>query len=388
MHRYHGAHPSARELASILGFVLALGFASAQAQIPGSTSESQLMLAKSVKLPTTTMYYRLFVPKNYDASRKYPLVVCLHGVGERGADNKAQVDREDLAHPWIEDSIQARVPHFIMIPQCPADSIWGGMNGQGMTSLTGAEQGILDAIDSLRGQYHLDADRFYLIGLSLGGAGTYSLLRLKPGFFAAAAPCAASLDTTGASGLAQIPFWSFHGSLDSVTHKGNWDKIFAGALERKGVKVVRFTSQAAITSPSLSSYRDALKNGTPAVDLVAKNPTLPVTWDSLTRAVAGGADHLYSELTGGDHRSGWMIAFHHPLLARWMFSKSRSPVALARATLLMSRGKNRATWITGGLPRALDDGKVYSLLGRSVGTPRLTLGPGARSLVLSDDPAR
>ncbi len=84
---------------------LALGGGLATAQQPGR--ESDRMQARNIKLASATMYYRLFVPTNYTKDKKYPIVVSLHGIGERGSDNRAQVDREDLAHPWIEDSLQA-----------------------------------------------------------------------------------------------------------------------------------------------------------------------------------------------------------------------------------------------------------------------------------------
>jgi predicted peptidase len=270
----------------------------------GHTQEFQ---ARSTKLPAVTMYYRLFVPKNYTASNKYPIVVALHGVGERGSDNKAQIEREDLIWPWILDSIQTRVPHFIMVPQCPSDLTWTG----------DPATGILDILDSLKREFSLDTNRFYITGLSMGGAGTWSMLEKRPGLFAAAAPCAFGGSTAAVTTIAKTPTWANHGSLD-----GNPPgcRVMTEAMEAKGIKVVRYVSDAVITSPSLSSYRDAVdKQGKNVLDLLTKNSS--ISWDSLTRAVVGGADHLYSELTGGDHRSGWMIAYHNPLLAVWMFSK-------------------------------------------------------------------
>jgi predicted peptidase len=271
--------------------------------------------ARSVKLPTAIMYYRLFIPKNYTAAQKYPVVVALHGVGERGSDNKAQIEREDLIWPWILDSIQTRVPHFIMVPQCPSDSTWGGMKGG--TGLCGTAKGIIDILDSMKREFSVDTNRFYITGLSMGGAGTYHLLQQRPGLFAAAAPCAAGGDTSAVTTIAKTPFWAHHGSLD-----GNppGDRVMADARERHGIKVVRYVSDAVITSPTLTSYTDAVdKQGKNVLDLLTKNAK--PSWDSLTKAVRGGADHFYSELTGGDHRSGWMIAYHNPLLAVWMFSK-------------------------------------------------------------------
>ena len=72
----------------------------AGAQAPAR--ESDRMEARKTRLQGVDMHYRLFKPANYDPAKKYPVVVSLHGVGERGSDNRRQVDLEDLAHPWIE----------------------------------------------------------------------------------------------------------------------------------------------------------------------------------------------------------------------------------------------------------------------------------------------
>ena len=188
-----------------------------------------------------------------------------------------------------------------------------GATGGGVSE---AGKGILDALDSLKKEFSLDTNRFYITGLSMGGAGTYHMLATKPGYFAGAAPCAAGGDSNAIASIAKTPIWHSHGSLD-----GTGGRRMANAMEKINLKVVRFVSQAAITTPQLRTYSDALKNGTKAEDLCFKNPTPPVTYDSLKKAVEGGANHLYSELTGGDHRSGWMIAWHNPLMAKWMFSK-------------------------------------------------------------------
>lgn len=301
------------------------------------------------------MHYRLFKPKNYDAAKKYPVVVCLHGVGERGADNRRQVDYEDLAHPWIEDSVQAKVPHFVMLPQCPTDSTWGGMGGASGVGSTG--QGILNILDSMKREFSVDTNRLYIAGLSMGGAGTYNLLRGKPGYFAAAAPCAAGGNAASVADIAKTPLWHHHGSND-----GTGGRTMATALEGAGLKVVRFVSQAAITAPSLTAYSAAIRNGTTRESLVAKSPNIP--WDSVARAVRGGAKYLYSELSGGDHRSGWMIAWHNPLLAEWMFSKVRggASVSISPKHAASRLTRNGATLVFGSLPEVAA-GRMYSIQG-------------------------
>ena len=116
-----------------------------------------------------------------------------------------------------------------------------------------------------------------------------------------------------------------------------------------------------------------------AVDLVAKDPA-GISYDSLRKAVMGGADHLYSELTGGDHRSGWMIAWHHPLLAGWMFSKRKGDPAVSLAPKLpwARRERNPATLVFGALPGAAGL-RVFSVQGRRLESRILPAsGPGGQ----------
>jgi predicted peptidase len=322
-----------------------------------TTRESDLMEARKTRLQATDMHYRMFKPKNYDATKKYPLVVCLHGVGERGNDNRRQVDYEDLAHPWIEDTVQAKVPHFVVLPQAPTDSSWGGMGGASGVGSTG--QGILNIIDSLKREFSIDTNRLYITGLSMGGAGTYNLLRGKPGYFAAAVPCAAGGTASAINDIVKTPIWHHHGADD-----GTGGRTMATAMEGAGIKVIRFVSQTSLPKPSLTAYRDAIRGGTTRESLLSKSSNIP--WDSLTRAVRGGAKYLYSELTGGDHRSGWMIAWHNPLLAEWLFSKTKAATVsiapkreLSAKKLPVADLREGATWIS-------SEGRWFNLQGRNL----------------------
>lgn len=343
------------ELLKSTGISLLVLAASVLAQT--TTRESDLMEARKTRLQSVDMHYRLFKPKNYDATKKYPIVVCLHGVGERGSDNRRQVDYEDLAHPWIEDTVQAKVPHFVVLPQCPADSTWGGMGGASGVGSTG--QGILNILDSMKREFSIDTNRLYITGLSMGGAGTYNLLRGKPGYFAAAVPCAAGGTAAAVNDIAKTPLWHHHGAND-----GTGGKTMATALEGAGYKVVRFVSETSLPAPSLTAYSSAIRSGTKRETLLSKNSNIP--WDSLTRAVRGGAKYLYSELTGGDHRSGWMIAWHNPLLAEWLFSKVKgNAVSIERKTVTYNKRSNTTALVLSPWPGALD-GRMFSLQGKSL----------------------
>jgi hypothetical protein len=154
----------------------------------------------------------------------------------------------------------------------------------------------------------------------------------------------------------------------------------ATALEGAGHKVVRFVSQAVITRPSLTSYRDAIRDGQSRESLLSRNSNIP--WDSLARAARGGAKYLYSELTGGDHRSGWMIAWHNPLLAEWMFSKTKAaPVTIASGAAPSRLTRNGVTLVFGSLAETAGGG-LYTIHGQRVGTRGRAAGVRAASPAL------
>ena len=286
-------------------FILQLVIGQAFSQVHTSMEE------RSYTSSSITVKYRLFVPKNYDPNKKYPLTVTMHGVGERGDDNTRQVDLEDLVSTWIADDVQTEVPHFVMGPQCPSSTYWGGA----------ATEAVHLIIDSLKREFSLDTNRLYAVGLSMGARGVFNLLEERPGYFAAALACAGAGNNNAAEKIGRTPLWAFHAAGDGVVDVSG-TRTMVEAIENTGIEFVRFVSESWTSSPGLNTYSDAIRNGTDPITMVAKNPD-GITYDSLKRAVEGGAEYLYSELKGGDHRTGWMAAFHHPLVPGWLFSKSK-----------------------------------------------------------------
>ena len=125
------------------------------------------------------MVYRLYVPVGYTPTKKYPIVVALHGIGERGNNNVNQLTLEELVQPWVRDSVQAKFPHFVMVPQCPANLYWWPSNTWDGTRST-PNIGIVQILDSLKKEFSLDTTRFYVTGLSMGGFGAMSTLATLP----------------------------------------------------------------------------------------------------------------------------------------------------------------------------------------------------------------
>lgn len=194
-----------------------------------------------------TLPYRLLLPKNYDPKIEYPLVLFLHGAGERGNDNEAQ-----LTHGWqlfLSDSIREKHPAIVVFPQCPANSYWSNVDikfdsiSKSRIFLfredgdpTIAMKMILKLLNELEDKYKINEDRMYVGGLSMGGMGTFELVRRKPRMFAAAFPICGGANAATASKLTKPNWWIFHGLKDNVVSP-TFSQTMAGALKAAGASV-------------------------------------------------------------------------------------------------------------------------------------------------------
>jgi poly(3-hydroxybutyrate) depolymerase len=325
---------------------------------PGDT---QKMLDKTFTTSKGTLKYLLFVPKNYVATQKYPLVISLRGAGNTytGATND-----NDQAHPWIEDSIQARVPHFIMVPETNEGS-WGGPIGGGASNgvLSAPATAVMEGIEDLKKQYSLDTNRFIITGFSIGGTGTYHLIEIKSGYWAAAVPASAGPDTTKIEAIAKTPIWHHQGSQDNNAAAGRRTAL---ALENHHHPVVRMVCDYNINTSS--GWRTAIQGGAKPEDIIFKNAKAPVTVDSLRRAIAAGANYIYTEMTGGTHEAGWIGAAHNPLVATWAFSKVRGGTSVSLAPRAAGAwAKRNGSVLSFGALAGEAGGNIFSLTGRGLG---------------------
>lgn len=155
-------------------------------------------VTRRVSLP-----YLLYRPPDYDRRRSWPLVMFLHGIGERGTD-LSRVILHGLPRRIAGGD---DFPFVAVSPQCPPDSHW--------TEQLDALEALLDHVT---GTLKINARRVYLTGLSMGGYGTWYPAARCPQRFAAIAPvCGGGLIWT-AERLKDIPVWAFHGSKDTVVH--------------------------------------------------------------------------------------------------------------------------------------------------------------------------
>jgi predicted peptidase len=219
-----------------------------------------------------TLPYRLFVPRDYNPDKQYPIILFHHGGGGTGSDNRGNLESA-CVREWIKPEKQAKNPCFIVAPQFPSKE---SVNREEKLSTTDVVKlhirTMHEILDSLEEEFSIDKSREYVTGLSWGGQCVWLSLIERPDRFAAAVPiCATGEMATAERGrkFAQLPLWIFHGDADDAVPVDS---------SRKMVK--------------------ALKDA--------------------------GGNPKYTEYPGVGHYS-WDRAYRDPKLIEWLFAKSRTP---------------------------------------------------------------
>ena len=229
-------------------------------------------LNRQVTVDGTAYRYQIFLPADYTRQTRWPVILFLHGAGERGTDGVLQTE-VGLGRALRRDA--ARYPAIAVMPQAPPDTRWTGAPGAAAMA----------ALDATLDEFSTDADRVYLTGLSLGGNGTWYLAYTYPDRFAALVPICGFVGAVAgrfpafvsdatrspyvqvAERIRDIPTWIFHGEIDSVV--------------------------------PVSESRDIAQ--------ALRDLGSPVT---------------YSELPGTNHNS-WDAAYASPGLTDWLFEQRR-----------------------------------------------------------------
>lgn len=176
-------------------------------------------------LANDTLHYRILFPKDFDSNKKYPLVLFLHGSGERGNDNEMQLTHG--AELFLNNEIRKTHPAFVVFPQCKTGQSWNNANvssayGQTIFSFPSEIEpnSQLDLVEglltTLRDKFKIDEKRTYIGGLSMGGMGTFEMLHRNPNTFAAAFPICGGANPRIAPKIKQTPIWIFHGESDDI----------------------------------------------------------------------------------------------------------------------------------------------------------------------------
>lgn len=162
---------------------------------------------------------RLLKPEETEPGKTYPLVLFLHGAGERGTDNVKQLLHS--ASEFTKPENRRKYPCFVLAPQCPPKKRWVEVDWK-LPSHTMPEKPsvplslALELLDKLVAELPVDTSRIYITGLSMGGFGTWDAIQRRPDFFAAAIPVCGGGDTAQAPKLRNLPIWAFHGDKDTV----------------------------------------------------------------------------------------------------------------------------------------------------------------------------
>ena len=209
----------------ILLFVLfaatALPKAVAQEPMPGKQVEQQFVTAGK------EISYLLFLPAGYEkaeaADKQWPMLVFLHGAGERGLNL-------DLVKKHGPPRIVETKPEFgfvVVSPQCPQGTYWN-------------IDDVMKVIDQVQNSCRVDTARVYLTGLSMGGYGSWALAAKYPDRFAAVAPICGRGDPETAKSLLNTPIWAFHGDADKVVPVSGTTEVVA-AIQQQGGKQIKMT---------------------------------------------------------------------------------------------------------------------------------------------------
>ncbi|MEO7801336.1 MAG: prolyl oligopeptidase family serine peptidase [Ginsengibacter sp.] len=165
-----------------------------------------------------SLKYRLLYP-DANNMRKYPLIIFLHGSGERGSDNEAQLKWGVQA--FATDENMMAHPALVVAPQCPENQSWSNFSRAKATADTRLQttpakpmELLMGLIQQLIKTMPVDTNRIYITGLSMGGFGTYDAIERYPNLFAAAVPVCGGGDITKAVDIAKLPIWIYHGAED------------------------------------------------------------------------------------------------------------------------------------------------------------------------------
>lgn len=177
----------------ILAAIVSIGDVAFCADQPGTQQAAQLNTTVKVQLS-----YLMYLPKDYEKQKSWPLLLFLHGSGERGDD----LELVKVHGPPKLIAAGKDFPFIVVSPQCPKDRRWEPIE-------------LVALLDDIAEKHTVDGDRIYVTGLSMGGFGTWELASFAPDRLAAIAPICGGGEKYWARQFAHLPVWAFHGAKDT-----------------------------------------------------------------------------------------------------------------------------------------------------------------------------
>tara|TARA_R110000765_G_scaffold170051_1_gene274989 strand:- start:319 stop:1101 length:783 start_codon:yes stop_codon:yes gene_type:complete len=191
-----------------------------------------------------SLQYRIMYPKDFSEDMQYPVVFFLHGAGERGNDNEKQLTHGSSLFSKVENF--EKFPAIVIFPQCPTLDYWSNakvnrkkrpvsLKFKNHRKPTKALRLVMDLVEETIEKTYIKKDQVYVMGLSMGGMGTYEILYRKPELFAAAiAICGGGKPKSAKKYALKVPLWAFHGAKDNVVDPILSVKMVAGLLKYGG----------------------------------------------------------------------------------------------------------------------------------------------------------
>lgn len=201
-------------------FTILLSFFMISSTFSQQEKQTAHIFQEEVKI-TLSANYLLYLPKDYaDSDKEFPLVLFLHGMGERGTDIE-KVKTHGLPKLINEGK---EFPFIVVSPQCPDEYFWN-------------DDLLLALLDEIEDDYRVDKNRIYITGLSMGGHGTWTLALAQPDRFAAIAPVCGWSHPVEFQKIANKPIWIFHGAKDFVVPVSASEQMFEKLKSCSGTDV-------------------------------------------------------------------------------------------------------------------------------------------------------
>jgi predicted peptidase len=193
-----------------------------------------------------TLPYRILFPLDFDPGKKYPLILVLHGAGERGNDNESQLKYGTQL--FLNDTIRDKYAAIVVYPQCPTNGYWSNVKIEA-DSVTGKDKfvfthnapptramvDLMGMVNEFLEKPYINKHRVYVGGLSMGGMGTFEIIGRMPRVFAAAFAICGGDNTLNAKKYAKkVPLWVFHGEKDSIVPYTHSESIVAAIRDAGG----------------------------------------------------------------------------------------------------------------------------------------------------------
>jgi len=228
-----------------------------------------------------TQPYRLLKPDHYDKGKRYPLVLLLHGYGERGTDNEKPIKTESSgAKLLLKSEERERFPCFVLVPQSPAAWVSIKDFNSNPTFREKPRDSILLAelkVHELLKQFSVDPNRVYVMGFSNGGCGTWDLLVRSPKLFAAAVVISGAGDPAQIGVAKHVPVWVFHGAKDKTVPVARGRDMVSALKKAGGHPIYTEFPTAGHVDAAADAHREpellpwifAQQRGKPAVEISA-----------------------------------------------------------------------------------------------------------------------